>query len=60
MVKSLSQVELNTVCVEMIGFESTKVRVLVSKCNVSLHGLGFDGSMFLVVVQQLATKLGVH
>jgi hypothetical protein len=44
----------------MIGFESTKVRVLVSKCNVSLHGLGFDGSMFLVVVQQLATKLGVH
>jgi hypothetical protein len=39
MVKSLSQVELNTVCVEMIGFESRKDRVLLSKCNVSLHGL---------------------
>jgi hypothetical protein len=33
MVKSLSQVELNTVCVEMIWFESSKHRALVSECN---------------------------
>jgi hypothetical protein len=41
--KSLSQVELNTVCVGKIGFWNRKEGILVRKCNVDVLGLGVPG-----------------